>query len=182
MKTRWSFLIIVCLFVFFSCNCKKDKQIEDDVKQFMSSIVLVPKDKMLYFGGLGHRSVHESGKYSMVVFTDSAACSTCTLNNLYIWEPLLDSLRNYKKYRETIFIMSPSKKDLPHVKKVLSGCNFDYSIYLDTCHAFEKINDIPNNSMLHTFIIDNKDSVVLVGNPLNNKKIRSLLFDYLEKR
>ena len=41
---------------------------------------------------------------------------------------------------------------------------------------------IPSNPLLHSFLLDENDSVLLVGNPVRNKKIEELFFKILEER
>lgn len=42
-------------------------------------------------------------------------------------------------------------------------------------------NHIPSESLFHTFLINKYDSIVLVGNPVKNRKIKELLNVILEQ-
>jgi len=49
-------------------------------------------------------------------------------------------------------------------------------VFVDSCYAFTRINPfIPHNTIMHTFLLNQNDSIVLVGNPLRNKKIEELV-------
>ena len=47
---------------------------------------------------------------------------------------------------------------------------------------FEKLNPhLPKNKVLHTFLLDENNNVILVGNPLHNKKIEKMFYKIVEE-
>ena len=49
-------------------------------------------------------------------------------------------------------------------------------VFIDTLSFFRRHNpQIPKDRMFHTFLLDESDSVVLVGNPMQNNQIDNLL-------
>lgn len=55
-------------------------------------------------------------------------------------------------------------------------------VYLDTCNAFRRANPhIPDNPLFHTFVLNEQDSVVLVGDPFKNEKMERLLLKVIER-
>ena len=49
-------------------------------------------------------------------------------------------------------------------------------IYVDTAYIFRENNKhIPSETRYHNFLINSKGEILLVGNPLENKKIRNIL-------
>ena len=60
---------------------------------------------------------------------------------------------------------------------------FDCPILLDTLGEFEKLNPhLPKNRALHTFLLDENNNVILVGNPLRNKKIEEMFYQIVEEK
>ena len=58
-----------------------------------------------------------------------------------------------------------------NLELMISNTMFDYPILLDTLGEFEKLNPhLPKNGTFHTFLLDENNNVILVGNPLRNKK------------
>ena len=56
------------------------------------------------------------------------------------------------------------------------------TVYLDTCNAFLQANPhVPENTLFHTFVLDEKDKVVLIGDPFKNKKMERLLLKVIEQ-
>ena len=58
------------------------------------------------------------------------------------------------------------------------GENNNVTICIDTLGIFKKDNPVlPQESYFHTFLLDSTNNIILVGNPLNNLKIKSLYFE-----
>lgn len=61
--------------------------------------------------------------------------------------------------------------------------SLDYPVLLDTLGEFEKLNPhLPKNKALHTFLLDENNNVILVGNPLHNKKIEEMFNKIVEEK
>ncbi|MFI3306556.1 MAG: hypothetical protein R3Y68_08625 [Rikenellaceae bacterium] len=60
---------------------------------------------------------------------------------------------------------------------------FDYPIIIDSIGEFERLNPhLPKNKAMHTFLLDENNNVVLVGNPLNNPKIEKMFKEIVEEK
>ena len=185
MKTANLYSIIIGGFLItsllFPVSCSKQKtSIKEDVMQLQSQRVHIPFDSLLCFNAVMPDSAeYPRLKYRLVVYTDSLSCSSCSLRNLFYWEPLVDSLQ---KSIDFVFIFSPKHDEINRVVETLRLENISCPIYIDTCSVFIKKNPhIPSNNLMHTFLLNEKDSVVLVGNPQSNPKIKELLFNILEE-
>lgn len=185
MKTTNLYSIIIGGFIItsllFSVSCNKQKtSIKEDVMQLQSQRVHIPFDSLLCFNAvMPNSSEHRHLKYRLVVYTDSLSCSSCSLRNLFNWEPLVDSLQ---KSIDFVFIFIPKHDEINRVVETLRLENISCPIYIDTCSYFIRANPhIPSNNLMHTFLLNEKDSVVLVGNPQSNPKIKELLFHILEE-
>ena len=66
---------------------------------------------------------------------------------------------------------------------LIKNSRFNYPIILDTLGQFAKLNPhLPKNKALHTFLLDENNNVILVGNPLHNKKIKEMFYRIVEDR
>jgi len=111
--------------------------------------------------------------YRVIVFTGPDECSTCALNSLSEWNALLD-LEKEKKV-QLVFILCPEKSKLESTIKIYQSSGLEHSILIDTIGVFLKKNQhIPEEAIFHTFVLDSKGNVILVGNPLKNPKIQEL--------
>lgn len=99
------------------------------------------------------------------------------------WKPLINYAKRFDDRLRFCFIFSPQKKDLFDTKLLIVRQMFDYPILLDTLREFEKLNPhLPKNRALHTFLLDENNNVILVGNPLHNKKIEEMFYKIVEEK
>ena len=57
------------------------------------------------------------------------------------------------------------------------------TIFVDTANVFTESNpNIPSESMYHTFLLDENNNVILVGNPIVNEKIADMLPSIVEEK
>ena len=143
-------LFIIGLSVNLCCS-RSNEQLKHDIELLKNEPIRIPYKNLLIYQGHQQIPIKKLEKpYRLVVYIDSVQCSSCSLQEMYHWEPFIDSISKDKD---------------------------------DTCGSFLNANKhIPNNSLLHTFMIDKNDSVVLIGNPHTNPKIRDLLFSIINSR
>lgn len=173
---KWCFGI--CLFsLLCSCNTDKGKKIMKEISLLQSKPVVYYQNKFVQDGMLQERL-----KY--IVYSDSVNCSSCAINQMELWNPLLEYSKNYKGQLNFYFIFSPAEKDIKGVKHALiKNSEFDYPIFLDTLGMFEKLNPhLPKNKALHAFLLDDNNNVVLVGNLLHSKKVKELFYKIVEEK
>lgn len=170
--------LLVLLFVgmsLLSCKHSATDRIDEELTAFMGKKIEFPSDSMLYMGdsvGTFHRE-----KYMYVVYADSSSCSDCAINHFSDWADI--ELQEYceKGLLSYVFIVNPSRvmKDRI-VKKISEDSLFRSSVFVDTTGCFERSNPaLPRHNMMHTFLVNDSSEVVLVGNPITNKKIKGLL-------
>lgn len=72
-----------------------------------------------------------------------------------------------------------------------SGCSYCDAKHLtewdpfiiDINNEFEQLNPhLPKNKAMHTFLLDENNNVVLVGNPLHNPKIEKMFKEIVEEK
>ena len=75
------------------------------------------------------------------------------------------------------------KKEVRGTELMIANTMFDYPILLDTLGEFEKLNPhLPKNRALHTFLLDENNNVILVGNPSQNRKIKEMFYKTVEEK
>ena len=127
-------------------------------------------------------SLQEKIKY--IIYSDSMRCTPCAINKMYLWNSLLEYSKNYNGQLNFYFIFCPARKDLHEMKLALiKNSKFNYPILLDTLGEFEKLNPhLPQNNTLHAFLLDENNNVILVGDPLHNKRIKEIFYKTVEEK
>lgn len=116
----------------------------------------------------------------MVIYYDSAACSTCKLSYVREWDFLFQECHEFNGFLP-IFVFSPRKPDWKRYQKMLSRQSTENYIISDYKSAFSSANPgIPKAQSLHVFLLDRDNKVVLAGDPLHNGRLWGLYKLYIE--
>lgn len=178
---------ICCAWVVLICllSCTNNK-IEKEINFLMSKpIDLCVKHLARYEQGAkmnGGDIIYH--KYLQVIFVDSVTCSPCFLKQMPRWQTFIDSVRDHHIDLSFVFVFHVKRKEKDRfVESMQQDTLFHTPVYLDTTGVFLQSNpNIPQNKMLHTFLLDEDNQVILVGNPVQNRRIRELQDRILHKR
>lgn len=169
-------LIISAVMMFVSCNQKSD--IETSLMKMKSRSVNLCLQEMQCRNKYGDTIVVDSIKpsYRMVVYVDSSVCSPCTLDKMFLWNESIKKAREQGNRLKYVFIVAPKPEQLEDAYLSIESNGLDSPVYVDTAYAFRRANPhLPQERMYHSFLLDAKDSVVIVGNPMEHPKIDSLI-------
>ena len=74
------------------------------------------------------------------------------------------------------FLFVVQSKNYIEFEQKLTIYQFAYQIIYDTRDEINKLNQFSKEERFRTFLLDNRNKVVLIGSPINNEKIRKLYF------
>ena len=156
----------------FIVSCVKSS-IENDIERFTDSRIELMLDSMVIANGVSNAYQHKP--YVYISYIDSASCSDCELSHFSDWK-MIDHTTDTSKYNH-IFIIQPRDVDRERIiEKIRTENHYLQNIYVDTIGVFKRHNpQLPKNKLLHTFMINSTQNVVLIGSPVNNKKIEEIL-------
>lgn len=172
-------------FLCVSCEFEKDN-VKGRIVIMQSHPIKIPIDSMLcWWMGNDTCSFEKcDGEMKFVVFSDTATCSSCALKDMYRWDSFLQKIDcNYGTEIDVLFIFNPLPKDWKSFYLAMKTIPPSVPIYVDTLGVFVRNNmHIPSSPQFHTFLLDEEDNVLLVGNPLENKKIEDLFWQIVEEK
>lgn len=175
-------LMSVFCILFFSCS-ENRKKIEESLDNMKNRNVVIPFDKLVCYGNTSDDTIYSS-QYRLIVYSDTNECSFCNVKNTLYWESLLDSVNDKKSdtKMDIIFIYSPSKEEKERFLANIKMVKLKWPVYVDTCSYFTVANPyIPNNSMFHTFLVNEENRIMLVGNPLYNEKVERMILKVIKE-
>lgn len=160
------------------CTHQSNREIEC----FAKRPVHVPYQKMdkkvcsMYMDNLS------TGKILRIVnYIDAFDCSTCALSRLAAVEKEKKDLDELKDVG-FVYVIETDTEKAENVYFAFCNARIEGAVYLDTCHAFLRANPhIPDNPLFHTFVLNEQDSVVLIGDPFKNEKMESLFLKVIER-
>lgn len=82
-----------------------------------------------------------------------------------------------------IFIINPNIIAKKKLISDFSGKLIPQTIFVDSAIVFMEVNpNIPSESMFHTFLLDENNKVILVGNPMLNKQIEDMMLSIVDEK
>lgn len=172
-------MYIVCIGILLSIvSCGNKNNIAKILKKMEAKpIDLCLNQLPCYINGddtLGYKPTNY--KHLMIVHIDSSNCTSCRISNLHQWKEWINLAQDSINKFSIVFIFQPTNKELERTNWKLAFYSKkrypQTPLYLDKMDSFFKNNfefDIPET--MQTFIVDNNDSIVYVGNPLKSADI-----------
>ncbi|ROT19287.1 DUF1573 domain-containing protein [Muribaculaceae bacterium Isolate-113 (HZI)] len=173
----------IILFVAFlnliSCNQKNiDK--ENAIALWLGKEIVIPEGSIYQIGDTAVEYCFDAADFKIVTYIDSTGCTACRMK-LNEWDKFINELKGIDDV-EINFVLIIDSKDKYKITDILKTNSFDHPVIIDTEFGFSKLNEISENVKLHTFLLDDDNKVVIVGNPINNPKIKELYYKLLKQK
>ena len=168
------YLYVLLAFSFlFSCKDENKKQAESILKEWMNKEIVFPKK--MYFSIQGKENVDfriKDTEYKIVAYVDSAGCTSCKLH-LSKWKELIHYMNSVQPERvQFLFFFFPKNgRDIYHTMRM---DKFTYPVCIDTLDHFNQLNHFPSDVRFQTFLLNQDNKVVAMGNPVQNPQIKDL--------
>ncbi|MDE6521866.1 MAG: hypothetical protein K2L17_03525 [Muribaculaceae bacterium] len=175
-------LMVICSvgFIIYYFSLSPKRTLEKQVMKMTGINVDLSFEKAkIFFNGVDS-SYTSMPKKKFVVFVDSTSCSGCTISHLIDYYEINDTLR--AKGAEMLVVLNPERGQIDEVFSRLNHEKFPFWYIVDVEGEFDRNNPwIPDNKILHVFTTDEQDKIILVGNPIQNNRIKELLFKTLQQ-
>lgn len=176
------FIIGCCLFV--SCDSRK-KEVQNRVEEMRSTAIKIPYERMACWtnDSISANSPWNIAKLKLVHYVDSATCSSCFLQKAATDDFLhrMEALQSNEFCN--VFIISPGNKAKKRLETDFREKRIPQTIFVDTANVFMELNpNIPSETMYHTFLLDENNNVILVGNPMVNQEVEGMLLTVVEDK
>lgn len=174
-------LLVGILILCFCSSCKNEKK--EAVELMMHKKVQLSLENMECLHSAEDTlqvNTQKYYKYTFVHFVDSSQCSPCALDKMYLWNDLIAEFD--KANVRSVFIFEPKKNLLEDILFSVESSGLKKPIYLDSAYLFRQENKfVPQDILYHSFMLDDKGKIVLVGNPLLNKRVEKLFKRIIKK-
>lgn len=171
------FFLMLTLFLY-SCGMKKNEQkIETVLDEWIGRQIVYPDSLVLWGADEGFsQDSFLNRKYKVITYVDSLGCMSCKLQ-LPRWKKWIKELQKEGMDISVLFFLSP--RDEESLKILLQDYGFIYPVYIDINDVFNKKNCLPVNDMFHTFLLDQDNKIVAIGNPIHNLKVKELYMNVI---
>ena len=164
-----------------ACTSMKEKEMLEIVSQWEKRQIIIPEDTafVIYQRFKEDRQVPMSyDKFAVLSYVDSTGCMSCKLQ-LPEWGKfiyVLDSISHHTI--PCLFVFHPKHKE--ELVSFLKRTGFSYPVFIDTSDSFNRLNQFPEEDAFRTFLIDNDNRVLAMGNPIHNPYVRQLYLDIIQ--
>lgn len=106
----------------------------------------------------------------------------CYLQHLELWNDFVKMEKEHEGIIRFLFIIEARDGEADNPYGQLGMTNLKHCIYVDGNRSFFKNNpQIPSNSLCHTFLLDESNKILLIGNPLKNEAIEKIFLRKIEE-
>lgn len=169
MKRIFPYLIIIALAVLSVSSCKKSARdvYAEAVEEWIGKEILFPDSMMTV---IGEMIAPPTADFTIVSYYDSTGCTGCRMK-LPLWNEFMNKVDSLKQSHYVTLVMiagSPDKKELSYL---IRRDAFSYPVVMDADGKVNGLNRFPVDNQCNTFLIASDHKVLLIGNPVINRKI-----------
>ena len=169
-KTLYIFVISLLI---ISCENKNKKEIIDTIAEWDGKEIVFPLHSVYTIQGedtVYHNDEH--AKYKILTYVDTTGCTSCKLQ-LAKWKAFVSKIDSVSGgHVDFLFYMFP--KDKKEFTYLMKRDRFTYPVCIDEKDSLNILNNFPKDDRFHTFLLDEQNRVVAIGNPIHNLKIKEL--------
>lgn len=169
IEKRISLLLLVAVMLFSACNRAKKRKLTHLVDAFYGIQIRTSDSLLIVCKGSAIGTVNEYDKYKRIITYINGDCPEC-ITKLREWDSFMNL--NCKNQEVKLQIMV-SSNNFYFFESACEQIHFIRPVVYDTNATFISMNNL-NDEHLHTLLVDSKNRILLIGNPLNNKKLTDL--------
>lgn len=163
------------------CTDKQKSSITKIVREWQNKEVVFPAG--LVFTKHGRDTVeyefpHSSHK--ILVYVDSIGCTSCKLQ-LHKWKEFIEEVDSLTSGTVAVlFFFHP--KDLREISYLLKRDGVDIPVCIDVDDKLNAMNRFPVHQEFQTFLLDDENKVVFIGNPVHNLRVKEMYLSEISSR
>lgn len=167
-------LLCPILYWAFRPRNKFEENVKDVVARYVGTVINLPDSVDVLIEKSSLRIATPECSYKLLTVVDAAGCSSCKMQ-LREWEELLSRLQaGLKEPEELELIYVLDGEVTPDILATVRDNHFRRPIVLDTYRTISKQNDLPNIAEFKTFLLDESNKVLALGNPILFEEIGNL--------
>ena len=167
-----SILFFLFSFALFSCSNEKKEEITRMVTEWQGKEIQFPTNSTFTIQGKDTVSVNMNAEHKILVYVDSAGCTSCRLQ-LNKWKEFIVKVDSVAKEPvQFLFYLTP--KSVKEARYITRRDDFTYPMCIDLKNEINSKNNFPKEDTFHTFLLDAKNKVQIIGNPIHNNAVREL--------
>ncbi|RHR96299.1 hypothetical protein DWW23_16365 [Parabacteroides sp. AF14-59] len=176
---------ILFLFLLSSLlSCMQEREIDPVTKivnEWKGKVIKFPQHLVYTIQGMDTIPFDTSqAQYKILIYTDSIGCTSCKLK-INQWKEFIAHLDSTMS-EDVCFLFFFHSQSVKTIRAELYTSNFKYPVCIDINDSINKLNNFPNKFDYQTFLLNNQNKILAIGNPINNSAIKELYLNILHKK
>lgn len=177
MKTTY-YLFLASMMLLTSCG---KKNFADEILKMQSRpIDLTPCEGAVCYEN-GEKTTYScaDSAYRLIIYVDSTSCSPCFVSHMLDYMGTVVELDSAGV--STLFLFEPKQERQEELATSLEQMAYPLQSIVISNGNFSSVNpQLPPSTMLHCFLLNEKNEVVVVGNPVINEKVKKLMLNTMK--
>lgn len=178
-------LIIIGIVLLNGCNLneerKKNVKIDDTLINSYHKKIYIPDSLVLFYDSDKmkislSKYLSENLKILSILGND---CQKCTVSELLFWD---DFSMNYENIDDIQLIMVYSGHNYYFTNVLSEEIGVQIPVLLDESGIIQNNNTLFDDPLYRTVLLDKDNRILLVGNFMNNMKLKRLYFEEIDKQ
>ncbi len=173
MRLAYCILLLGVGGVMLSCKEDPRKEIAKIVTEWQNKEIVFPHD--LVFTRYGRDTLDYEippSSRKILMYVDSIGCTSCKLQ-LHKWKEFIEEVDSLTYGMvPVVFVFHP--KDSREISYLLKRDGIDIPVCIDGEDKLNALNHFPAHSEFQTFLLDEEDRVLFIGNPVHNARVKEM--------
>lgn len=172
-------IILLSIPIIMGCTDSKKEVITKLVTEWQGKEIVLPDSSVFTIQGKDTVNVDWDSMYKVLVYVDSAGCTSCRLQ-LHKWKEFITEVDTITHHTvQFLFYLTP--KNVKEARYITRRDDFTYPMCIDPENKINAHNHFPKEDMFHTFLLDADNKVQVIGNPIHNSAVRELYLKTIQQ-
>ena len=169
---------IMCVWLLVSCSESREEAVYRLVKEWTGKEIKFPERSVFTVQGKDTVDfTYQDADYKVLVYVDSVGCTSCELQ-LDRWKKVIKEMTE-ETGKDIPFLFFFHPKDMKELRYLTRRDSFTYPVCFDEKDELNVLNRFPLDMTFQTFLLDEENRVVSVGNPVHNPKVKELYLKHI---
>lgn len=164
-----NYILLLLFQILISCRSPQDSENRRIVHEWIGQEIIFPDQ---IYGNQLNKPIDNNLK---IVTRINGNCYPC-LSQLKHWTKLIEEISSEYSISFYIFIVANDYEIFNSINE--KEIHFDYPVIYDRNDEFYRKNGLPQKSAFHTMLLTEDNTVILIGNPIENAVLKDL---YIKK-
>lgn len=148
-------------------------QTKRNYTDYMGKRILLPDSLDLVFYNINSHFDYYGTNSLRIVSYMNGDCGDC-IKRLAEWEKLFKEYNYLKKVNLLLFIFA---RDYTYIESVIDDSKLNLPVIFDYENQYIKINSLPVDFQFRTFLLNEFDNILCIGNPTYSEELRKVYQD-----